>query len=110
MAISVVNAVRGTASEKPGAADTSITLTPSGNLAAGNYALLGVVTDNASTSEGQTTNISVSDNGPGAVWIKLREQTEANTAAGTGVSCALFLARLPSALTTSHTVTVTTGP
>lgn len=105
MAISVVSANRGTATEK--VSDTSLTLTPSANLSSGNYAILGVVADNGSTSEGNTNDISASDNGPGATWTKLYERTEANTAALTGCTVALFMAQLSSNLTTSHTITIT---
>lgn len=105
MAISIVNGNRGTATEK--VSDTSLTLTPSANLGSGNYALLVVVIDNVGTGEGATTDVSVTDNGPGATWTRLEERTEANTAAGTGVTIALFLAKLNSALTTSHTITIT---
>lgn len=104
MAISIVNGNRGTATEKT--SDQTLTLTPNGDLAAGNYALLAVVIDNTSTSEGQTTDLSVTDNGPGATWVRLREQTEANTAALTGVTCALFMAHLRYPLTTAHTVSI----
>lgn len=104
MAISVTNGNRGTATEKT--SDQNLTLTPSGTLAAGNYALLAVVIDNTSSSAGQTTAISVADNGPGATWTRLREQTQATSAALDGVSCALFLAYLGTSLTTSHTVTI----
>lgn len=103
MAISIVNGNRGTATEKT--ADANLTLAPSANLAAGNYGLLAVVVDNVVTSEGETNAISVTDD-QGNTWTKLREQTEGAGGAGTGVSCALFLARLPNGLTTGATITV----
>lgn len=104
MSISIVNGNRGTATEK--IADQTLTLTPNADLSAGNYALLAVVIDNVSTGEGETDDVSVTDDGPNANWAKLREQTEANTAALSGVTIALFLAELGSALTTLNTVSI----
>ena len=107
MTISIVNGNRGTATEKT--SDQTLALTPSGDLARGNFALLAVVIDNPATSEGETAHLSVSDT-KGLTWTKLREQTEANTAALTGVTCALFLAMCDSAgLTTSDTISIALG-
>ena len=103
MAISIVNGSRGTASEKT--SDATLTLTPSGTLVAGNYGLLAVVVDNVGTAEGETTTVSVTDT-QSNVWTRLREQTEANTTAGTGVTSALFLAYLAGSLTTSDTISI----
>lgn len=105
MAISIVNGNRGNVNEKTSA--TSLALTPSAELARGNYALLAVVVDNVDTAEGETAKVSVSDT-QNLNWAKLREQTEANTAALTGVTVALFLAPLDKAgLGTGDTITIT---
>src|SRR5688500_7146077 len=105
MAISIVNGNRGNFTHKT--ASTTWDVSPSGNLATGNYALLAVVCDNPGTAEGITSGISVTDTN-GNTWLRLREQTEANTAAGTGVSIALFISsRLTEALTTSDVITIT---
>lgn len=103
MAISIVNGNRGTATEKVD--DTSLTFNPSGTLSVGNYGLLAAVVDNQSTSEGETNELSVTDTS-GNTWVKLREQTEANTAADTGVTIALFLALIETQLTTGSTIAV----
>lgn len=103
MAISIVNGNRGTATEK--VSDTTLTLTPSGTLGTGNYGLLAVVIDNIGAGEGSTTDITVTDN-QGHTWSRLREQTESNTTAGTGVTCGLFLALLSNGLTTSDTISM----
>ena len=103
MAITIVSGNRGTATEKT--SDQTLSLTPSANLALGNYGLLAVVIDNTGAGEGVTTDLSVTDN-KGHVWMKLREQTESNTAALTGSTCALFLAYLATGLTTSDTISI----
>jgi hypothetical protein len=104
MTIAIVSGNRGTAGHK--SSGTSLTLTPSAALAAGNYGLLAVVVDNVGTAEGETDDVSVTDTN-GDTWIKLREQTEANTAALSGVTCALFLAELNAELNGTDTITIT---
>lgn len=105
MAISIVSGNRGNVNEK--VSDTSLALVPTAGLARGNYALLAVVVDNPGAGEGATTYVSVSDT-QGLTWTLLHEQTEANTAALTGVTVALFLAPLDKAgLGTGDTITVT---
>ena len=91
MAITILGS-RGTVSEKVSSASLSLLFTT--GMTVGNYALAAIVIDNVGTAEGQTNTVSVSgDIGNGALaWFKLREQTEANTAALTGVTCALFMA------------------
>jgi len=103
MTIAIVSGNRGTAGHK--SSGTSLTLTPSAALAVGNYGLLAVVVDNVGTAEGETDDVSVTDTN-GNTWIKLREQTEANTAALSGVTCALFLAELNAELNGTDTVTI----
>jgi len=103
MAITIVNGNRGTATEKT--SDQTLALTPSGTLAAGNYGLLAVVIDNTGTAEGETNDVSATDT-QGHLWVKLREQTEANTAALTGVTCALLLAELTNGLAVTDTVNI----
>jgi len=103
VAISIVSGARGTATEK--SSDTTLSLTPSGNLAAGNYGLLAVVIDNTGTSEGVTTDISVTSSG-GRNWKQLREQSEANTNGLTGVTCCLCLCYLPHGLLTTEAVSI----
>jgi len=104
MAITIVSGARGTATEKT--SDTSLTLTPAANFTVGNYALLAVVIDNTGAGEGVTNDISVTDTAQN-LWFKLREQTESNTTALTGVTCALFLACVSDGLITTDTVTIT---
>jgi hypothetical protein len=104
LAISIVSTNRGVATAKATAA--TLAVTPSANFTSGNWALLGVTWDAVAAENGPTSRLSVTDNGPGATWTKLAEQTRG--AAGLdGVTVALFLAKLNSALTTSHTVTIT---
>lgn len=103
MAISIVSGARGTATEKT--SDTTLSLTPSGNLAAGNYGLLALVIDNTGSAEGETTDASCTSTG-GRPWTKLREQTEANTIALTGVTCCLYLCYLPHGLLTTEAVNI----
>lgn len=103
MTISIVNGNRGTATEK--ISDQTLALIPSGNFTVGNYALLAVAIDNTGAGEGQTDDVSVTDT-PGNPWTKLREQTESNTTALTGVTCALFLAEITVGLTTGDTINI----
>jgi fibronectin-binding autotransporter adhesin len=104
LAISIVSTNRGVATAKVAAA--TLAITPSANFTSGNWAMLGVVWDAVAAENGPTTRLSVTDNGPGATWTRLAEQTRG--AAGLdGVTVALFLAKLNSALTTGHTVTIT---
>jgi hypothetical protein len=103
VSISIVNGNRGTATEKT--SDQTLTLTPSGTLAVENYGLLCVVIDNTGAGEGQTTDVSVTDT-KSNVWEKLREQTESNTTALTGVTVALFLAKLRYAIGATDTISI----
>jgi hypothetical protein len=103
MAISIVSGNRGTATEK--VSDQTLAITPLANFAVGNYALLALVIDNTGAGEGVTTDLSVTDTA-GNTWIKLREQTESNTTALTGVTCALFLALNTNGLTTGTTINI----
>lgn len=103
MTITVENGNRGTATEK--VSDQTLALTPNGTLAAGRFGLLAVVIDNTGTAEGETTDISATDT-QGHLWVRLREQTEANTAALSGVTCALLLARLTNGLTVADTINI----
>jgi hypothetical protein len=103
VAIAIVSGNRGTATEKT--SDTSLVLTPSAALAAGNYGLLAVVVDNVGTVEGETATVSVTDS-QGHTWTRLREQSQGTTALA-GVTCALFLAPLTNGLGTGDTITIT---
>ena len=104
MAISLVSGARGTATNKT--SNQSLALTPSGNLAAGNYGLLAVVLDNVDAASGATSNVSAADS-LGRPWPKLYERSMATAGALDGVTCALFLCYLPYWLTTSQSVTAT---
>lgn len=99
----LVSGARGTASEK--VSDQTLALTPTGTLTVGNYGLLFVVIDNVDTSEGETTDISASDTGVN-LWQRIREQTEANTAALTGVTCAVLVAEITTELTVADTINI----
>ena len=103
MAIVIESGNRGTATEKT--SDQTLSFSPIANFTAGNYALLAVVIDNTGTAEGVTNDISVTDT-KGNSYFKLREQTEANTAALTGVTCALFLACVSNGLLTTDTINI----
>ena len=104
MAIAIVNANRGTGTDF--VSGTSFGFSPTANFTAGNYAILVAVCDNVDTDEGVTTDLSITDS-KGNTWVKDREQTEANTAAATGVTVAVFHALMSSAVLTSDTVTLT---
>src|SRR3990172_5244347 len=103
MAIVIESGNRGTATEKT--SDQTLSFSPTANFTAGNYALLAVVIDNTGTAEGVTNDISVTDT-KGNSYFKLREQTEANTTALTGVTCALFLACVSNGLLTTDTINI----
>lgn len=104
MAITIVNGNRGTATEKTD--DTTLSITPLANFTTGNYALAAIIVDNQTTSEGETNEITCADSA-GNSYFKLREQTEANTAADTGCTIALFLSCVTKGLTTGNTVNFT---
>jgi hypothetical protein len=103
MAVTVVSGSRGTATEKT--SDQTLALTPSGTLSVGNYGLLFVVIDNTGTAEGQTTDVSATDT-VGNTWTRVREQTEANTAALTGATVACLVAEIEFALGASNSVNI----
>lgn len=106
MAITIVSSNRGNTSEK--VSDTTLALTPSAGLAAGNYGVLLAVTDNVDTDEGVTNDLFVTDT-QGHTWTKIREQTEATGAGAAGITAAILIAPLTNGLTTGDSITLTVG-
>jgi hypothetical protein len=103
VAITVVSTSRGTASEK--VSDQGLALVPSANFTADNYAILLTVWDAMAAETGATSRLSATDNGPLATWTPLIEWTQGGGALD-GVTAAIFLAHLTTALTTAHTISI----
>lgn len=102
MTISIVSGNRGSFTDKSGSV-TWTGLAPAANFTANNYGLAVIVIDNPGAQEGETNDISLTDS-KGNQWVKAREQADANTAAATGVSCAIFTAKLLNGLLTTDTL------
>jgi len=90
---------------------TSFNATTAATLTAGNIGILAVVTDNTTTTDGNTSDHSTVTDSSGAVsWTKLYEYTNGESAAEAGVTTSLWLRpRQGSDLASGSTVTITLG-
>lgn len=90
---------------------TTMSVTTAATLTAGNIGLLAVVTDNTTTTDGNTSDhTSVTDSSGAVSWTKLYEQTNGEGAAEAGVTTSLWLrSRQGSDLASGSTITVNLG-
>lgn len=86
---------------------TTFTLTTATNtLAAGDFALLTVVSDNTQTTDGDSTNHTGVSGGTGT-WTKLGEYTNGNGAAEAGVTTSVWLFEATGSVATGTVITIT---
>lgn len=92
-----------------GTSGTTVTVTTSSAIVAGNFALLGVVGDNITTTDGVTTDhSSVTDTGGAVSWTKLYEYTNGEGGAAAGVTVSLWRRPIQgSDLASGQSITVT---
>lgn len=107
MAFSAVTP-RGSNTEKT--SDTSISLSPSANLAVGQLVVVHCATDNdaVAVADGATTRHSLADS-KGNTWVKDAEYTDSDGAAADGVTSSVWHSVLTTAILTSDTITLTTS-
>lgn len=88
---------------------TTFTLTTATNtLAAGDYAILVVTSDNTATADGDSTDHTSVSGGTGT-WTKLGEYTNGNGAAAAGVTTSLWRFEATGAVATGTVITITLG-
>lgn len=103
MAISAPTA-RGTIGER--VSDTSTAISPSAAITVGKIACLSVCTDNIQTTDGASTNHSVTDT-DGHTWTKIFEHTESSGVAADGVTSSLWMTKVTAEIGTGDAVTLT---
>jgi hypothetical protein len=86
---------------------TSLTVSITVQLEAGNVGLMVVACDNTATTNGDHDEISSVSDTQGSTWTNLGEETAAGSGAAGGVTVGLWMVRPTSNLTTSDTVTIT---
>lgn len=89
--------------------DTAIPCTiATANMEAGNVGVCWGATDNIATTDGQTTDLSITDSGSNT-WTRLGEFTNTNGAAADGAITGVFASKLTTQLTSgSSTITLNT--
>ena len=85
----------------------TVTVTAATTSQKNNMVVVRAVTDNISTTSGQTGDHQKVTDSLGNQYVKLGEQTQSGGAAGTGVTVSLWASRLFSSLTAANTVTLT---
>jgi len=89
---------------------TTVTLVPNAALDAGDWIVITVVSNNTSTIDGDNSEVSTVTDTRGNPWTKLGEWTNANGAAGSGLTTSVWMTQLSSDISASNmTVTVTYG-
>ncbi len=89
------------------AAGTTLDLQPSAAVPAGAILIVGLCSDNIATADGATSTVVGVTDTQGNSYTKVREWTRAAGSAGSGVTIAVFVSRVSSALATSDTITAT---
>ena len=88
-------------------AGSTVVITTSAQLDAGNVGLLVFVTDNTQTTEGYSSNHSTVADSGGNNWTKWQEYTNGNGAAQDGVTVSIWYLRPASNLASGATITCT---
>lgn len=87
-------------------AGTQVSGSPTGNIPAGAICFVGVATNNAGASDGNTSEHAISDT-DGNTWTKLREYTNAEGAGAAGVTVSLHATKVTTQIDTTDTITLT---
>lgn len=87
-------------------AGTTVVVNPTEAIPVGTMLVARCVSDNAATSDGETSEHTV-DSSPAHDWVKLREQCEAGAGANAGVTVSLWATKITTQLETTDTVTLT---
>jgi hypothetical protein len=88
-------------------AGSTVVITTTAQLDAGNVGLLVVVCDNTSTSDGETSEVSSVADSAGNNWVKQGEYCNGNGAAGAGIVTSVWMTRAGSTLASGGTITAT---
>lgn len=89
-------------------AGTSIAISVSTTVSAGDLLIISVGTDNSGTTQGETTSISVSDTQSNS-YTRRAEYTKTSGGSGDGATVAIVECIVGTQLTTSDTITITTA-
>lgn len=87
-------------------AGTQVSGSPSGNIVVGAVCFVGCITNNFGTSDGNTSEHSITDT-DGNVWTKLHEYTNAEGAAAAGVTVSVFATKVTAQIDTTDSITLT---
>jgi hypothetical protein len=104
MAFSAVTE-RGSAADRT--SDTSIAVSPSANLTVGKIVFVLVVTDNAQTTDGTSTNHDTLADTDTNTWNKVYERTAGGGAANAGVTASLWWTKVATQIDTTDSITFT---
>jgi hypothetical protein len=107
MTIAVEQVNAGTGTNKTSGTN-NLTVTVAEAIAAGKYAVLAVVSNNLLTTDGSSTDISITDS-RGNTWSRDVEETRSGGAAAGGVIVGLFRTLVTTGLQVGDTITVTTS-
>ncbi|QQS39286.1 glycosyltransferase [Candidatus Woesebacteria bacterium] len=88
--------------------DTTIAVSPDAAITVGKIAIVSCVTDNTATSDGPSTDHSLSDT-DGHTWNKVFEETDSAGAAADGSTTSLWWTKVTSEIGTGDSITLTLG-
>lgn len=97
----------GTNQEKT--SDTSLVLTTTADLTAGEFGVIGLALDNINTTDADHSEITGVVDSAGNTWAKLAEYTNGNGAAASGATVSVWGVVAGSTLASGGTITVTTS-
>jgi len=86
---------------------TSLVITTSAQLDAGNIGLLAIAANNVSTTDQETSEISSVVDSAGNTWNKLKEWCNGNGSAGAGCIVSIWFTKAASNLASGGTITIT---
>jgi hypothetical protein len=91
----------------PKTSGTSLVLTPTATLNAGNVGILVIACDNTQTTDGSTNEVSQVTATPTGNWTKLREYCNGGGGAANGTVVAVYYTKAAADVTTSDDITIT---
>ncbi len=100
------SAITGRGNSREQTSDTSISHSPSANLTVGKLVFIGAVTDNFPTSDGASSQHTITDS-KGNTWTKILEYTETDGVAADGVTVSLHYSIITTQINNTDTITLT---
>src|SRR3989344_2709520 len=91
-----------------GETDNVIGVSPGANITVGKIAIVACVTDNQGTSNGATTNHTISDTDVNT-WTRVYEETDSDGADNDGSAASLWWTKVATQIDTGDSITCTTG-